>query len=701
MTAMLLLAVVGYLFILYGGKFVVDEKAVILPAASKVVAEDGTVISKIYQENRDYVTINDIPKHVEDAFLAVEDQRFYEHAGISFRAVSRAVYRDIIAMEKAEGGSTITQQLAKNLFLSNDKTWMRKTKEVMASIYLERNYSKEKILELYLNEIYLAHGVYGVGAAATHYFNKDLADITVDEAAMLAALAKAPNTYSPLINPELAKERRNLVLQSMANYDVLSTEEMMSLQGKNLDIKTETRETPPWFDDYLEMVIVELADEYDLSREQLKSGGYTIHVPIDSTIQEIAYEQFQNLDAFPGSNDLVDGAFVLMDEETGYIKALIGGRDYEIGDHHQALTKHQPGSVFKPVAVYGPAMMLGSYQPFDMIPDQRESFDGYSVSNANGLFDGEVTVYDAIVQSKNAPAVWLLDQIGISYSKSYLDKMDIVIEDDGLAIALGGLTTGVTPIEMTEAYRTFIHEGKWIQSSSITEVLNRNNQPLKQNTRKNEDVFDPQVAWNMVRMLETTAASGTARHGDFDKALAGKTGSTQHPTVEGMVKDAWFVGMTPSYVSAMWMGYDEANKSNYLTSGSEAPTKLTKSILTEVDKRKELEGSFSKPETVEELEDPIELPTISDLKVDYSLGGWTLIRGELSWKADPDERIVYEVYEKKDGEDVLLGTVTGKGTYTLDNINLFRTYEYYVVPMDPLTNEKGNPSNIAELSVDF
>ncbi|WP_058308250.1 transglycosylase domain-containing protein [Gracilibacillus massiliensis] len=700
-SAMLLLSVLGYLFIIFGGRFIFDEKAVILPAASTVVAEDGTVIGKLYTENRDYVTIEQIPDHVEEAFIAMEDQRFYEHAGISFPAVARAVYRDILAMSKVEGASTITQQLAKNLFLVNDKTWMRKTKEVMASIYLERNYSKSHILELYLNEIYLAHGIYGVGTAAEYFFGKDIEDLNVEEGALLAAMVKAPNTYSPHNDLEAAKQRRDLVLQQMANNGTISTEEMLDLQATSIDLQSQKEERDPWLDDYFAYVLEEVEQSYGLSREALKRGGYTIHVNIDSTAQKIAYNQLQKSDFFHGSNQSIDGSFVLMEQETGKLRALIAGRDFELNDTNHLITKKQPGSVIKPLAVYGPAMQLGKYSPYDLIPDQDIDYDGYRVGNADGDYDGEVTQYQAVVESKNAPAVWLLDQIGIEYSKSILEKMNLNIKDNGLAIALGGLETGLTPIQVTEGYRTFIHHGEWVDSSSIAAVYDRDQDRLQSKQREKTTVFNSQTSWNMLRMLEAVVKEGTAQAGDYPKALAGKTGSTQHPKVDGAVKDAWFSGMTPEYVVTSWIGYESATKDNYLTIGSEASVRLTKSILTEIDKQVPLTEEFTIPDDVEDLPEPIELPVIEDLTATIQFGGFSIFNGVLNWTPADDKRIIYRIYEQTAEGEQLIGEVEGQGSYKIDRINVFNTGEYYVVPYNPLTNKEGEPSNIASLKIDF
>lgn len=701
LSSMILLSLLGYLFIIFGGRFIFDEKATILPEASKVVAQDGTVLGKLYTENRDYVTLEAIPDHVEEAFIAMEDQRFYDHAGISFPAVARAVYRDVLSMSKVEGGSTITQQLAKNLFLVNDKTWMRKTKEVMASIYLERNYSKKQILELYLNEIYFAHGIYGVGTAADYFFGKNIEDVTKEEGALLAAMVKAPNTYSPYHDIDKAKERRDLVLYQMEASGKLLTEEMLALQSTEIKVEDQEEVRDPWLDDYFSYVLEEAEDLYGLSREALKKGGYTMEVHIDPAIQQIAYEEMQKEEFFPGSNDDIDGSFVLMEQQTGYLKALIAGRDFTLTDTNHLLTPKQPGSLMKPIAVYGPAMELGDYQAYDMLPDKNMEFDGYQVSNADGNYQGEISLYEALVHSKNTSSVWLLDQIGIGYSKSFLEKMNLSIKDTGLAIALGGLEEGLTPVQLTESYRTFIHGGEWMKAESIAAVYNRKGEQLLGEDQSKAQVFDPQVAWNMVRMLETTVKDGTAATGEYPKALAGKTGSTQHPRVEGEVKDAWFAGFTPGYVAAAWIGYDRATENNYVTTGSEAPTRLTKSILTEMDKRFSLEESFTVPEKVEDLEAPIELPVITDLAASMEWGGVTVIHGELSWTKSSDDRIVYRIYEVNEGQEEWIGEVRGEDSYIIRRISVFRSGEYYVVPYNPLTGQKGERSNHVFLEFDF
>ncbi|SER85743.1 penicillin-binding protein 2A [Gracilibacillus ureilyticus] len=699
--SMFFLAIAGYLFIIFGGRFVFDEKSVILPTASTVVAEDGTVLGKLYTENRDYVTIEQIPDHVEDAFLALEDQRFYDHAGISFPSVARAVYRDILAMAKVEGGSTITQQLAKNLFLVNDKTWMRKTKEIMASVYLERNYSKKDILELYLNEVYFAHGIYGVGTAATYFFDKNIEDLTVEEGALLAAMVKAPNTYSPYIDTEKAKQRRDLALQQMVEFGSISTEEMLSLQAKTINVQSQEERSDPWLDDYFAHVLEEIETVYGLSRDALKRGGYTVEVYMDPMMQKLAYESMQQDQYFPSASGEAEGSFVLMEQDTGYLRALIAGRQFELNNVNHLHVPKQPGSLMKPIAVYGPAMELQAFQPYDFLSDQDIDYNGYRVNNADGVFSGETTMYEAIVKSKNAPAVWTLNEVGIPYSKSMLEKMNIILEDNGLAIALGGLEYGLTPIQVTEAYRTFIHNGEWVESRSIQSITDRHGEKVPSVKSKTNQVFRPQVAWDMLRMLEATVDNGTAQAGEYPGALAGKTGSTEHPLVAGGIKDAWFAGFTPEYVTAAWIGFSEVSEQNYLSTGSEAPTKLTKAILSEIDKQKQLEENFQIPEDITDLENPIELPTITDVSGTFKLGGFSIFRGKLSWTAAEDKRVIYRIYRQLEGEDLLIGEVEGKGQFTIDQTNVFNSGKYYVVPYNRLTDKEGERSNITSLSFDF
>lgn len=688
----------GYGVILAGGKIIVDEGKLTLDAATIIETTDGKEITKIYHENRTPVALEEIPVHVQQAFLAIEDQRFYEHQGIDLKSIVRAMFRNIAMMSKVEGGSTITQQLAKNLFLTNEKTWTRKAKEAMAALYLEKILSKEKILELYLNEVYFGEGVYGIEAASNYFFSKSASDLTIAEGALLAGIVKGPNGYSPIRHPDKTLDRRNLVLNEMADAGFVDASIMETEKRKNLGLHLEEKKASPWVDSYIDLVTKEAAEKHQLTIDELKRGGYRIVVHLDEISQKIAYDHFQQDEYFPGNTEGVEGAFVMMEQETGAIISAIGGRNYQLGDLNRVTVKRQPGSIMKPIAVYAPALMLEEqYNPFSLLIDQQVDHDGYMVSNADDQYAGSVTMYEAIVHSKNVPAVWLLDQMGIDYAKSYLEKMNLYIEDEGLAIALGGLEKGLSPLEIVQSYRTFVGEGKLIEAHTIDQIVDREGQIVFKADPQEKEVFSAQTAWNMTEMLRKAVTSGTAAAGDYGKALAGKTGTTQHPTVEGEAKDTWFAGFTPEYVMSVWMGYDQTDGEHYLTGGSKYPTMLTKAILTEIDEENELSESFTKPDEVEDLPEPIELPEITNVEASYEWERFAVIRGKISWEASADDRIVYRIYREKDGIDELIGEVTGQTEFIIEQ-PFFKENRYYVTAYDPLSKLESKRSEIVEIA---
>ncbi|WP_217585996.1 transglycosylase domain-containing protein [Lentibacillus saliphilus] len=695
----ILLGLIGYTVILYGGRWVVNDDALVLDATTFIETSDGEEIGRLYTENRVPITIDQVPKHVQEAFIAIEDRRFRQHSGVDLKAITRAVYKDIIAMDKVEGGSTITQQLAKNLFLSHDKTWLRKTKEAMAAIYLERTLSKDEILELYLNEIYFGKGVYGIEMAAQTFFSKEAANLTLTEGALLAGLAKAPNGYSPIHHPEKARTRRNVVLKAMTDAGYITTEEKLRAQGQTLALNVQEKEAKPWLNSYIDLVMKEAADQYHLSINELKRGGYRIVVALNSTAQKTAYDLFQQDEYFPGNTEGTEGAFVLMDQSTGTIAAALGGRDYKLGDLNRVTVNRQPGSTFKPLAVYAPALMdADTYTPYSMLVDEQEAIADYSVRNHDGHYEGSVSLYEALIESKNTSAVWLLNEIGLPYAKEYLNKLDISIPDDGLSVALGGLTHGVSPLDMVKGYRAFAHEGKMITPHAIVTIYDSDQNSIETVKHEEVEVFSAQVAWYMTEMLTTAVQEGTGDVGDYPKALAGKTGSTQHPRVKGNYKDAWFVGYTPDYVVATWMGYDRSDEAHYLTGGSPYPTRLTKAILRELDESEPLTPSFTKPDHVAALEKPIELPDIHDVNLSYDFGGVTLLQGKLTWSGGTDDRIEYHIYKEKDGDDERIGVVKGEQEFTIKRVPLFSPDVYYVIPYDPLTKQEGHKSEAVSVS---
>src|SRR6478752_2483134 len=333
LVGIFLLGLIGYIIILFLGNYVIDEKKIVMDSATRLVDENGDELTKLYVKNRDLVSI--------------EDVRFYEHHGIDFKSIGRALYRDILAGGSVEGGSTLTQQLAKNVFLSNDKTLLRKTKEVVVAINLEQRYSKQKLLEMYLNQIYFGHGAYGIQAASKLYFNKDVSELTVEEGALLAALPKAPNSYSPILHPEKSIERRNVVLNAMQKAGYLSAEKNVRLQGRTLGLNVKEQAKNPAYLTYIDMVIQEAEKKYSISSNELLRGGYTVKVPMSTKVQEAAYELMKENRYFPGTDNSAQGAFVLVDNKSGGVLSVMGGRDYVQKSLNRLNVKRQPGSTMK------------------------------------------------------------------------------------------------------------------------------------------------------------------------------------------------------------------------------------------------------------------------------------------------------------------------------------------------------------------
>ncbi len=696
--ALFVLSLIGYTIILYGGKLLVNEEQLTITPPTTIETGDGEVIWYLYDEFRLPVDLDQIPNHVQEAFIAVEDRRFYEHSGVDFRSIARAIYQDLLTRSKAEGASTITQQLAKNLFLTNEKTWLRKTKEMMIALYLEREFTKDEILEMYLNVIYFGHGNYGVEAAANKYFDKSINELSIEEGVLLAGIVKSPNAYSPINDVEKALERRNLVLNLMVDKEFLSIEEANELQDTEIELNVSERYLNTAYHSYVDLTIKEAVNKYNISQEDLRQRRYKIVTSLQPDFQKIAYEYFQEDSYFPGNKDNIEGAFVMMDEKGGQIVAAIGGRQFRVGDLNRTYVNRQPGSTIKPLAVYAPALMTGEYEPYSILPDKKQEWEGHVVHNHNDQYMGEVSLYDALRLSKNTSSVWLLNEIGVDYSKSYLNKLMMPIEDEGLSIALGGLKDGVTPIQIAQGYRSFIHGGEVIEAHTIKEVFNYKGELLGSAKPKSSNVFTPQVAWTITEMLKSVVENGTGQSGNYPHELAGKTGTTEHPNAEGHAKDIWFAGFTPEYVTALWMGYDHSDEHHYLTGGSSNPTILTKEILSEINRHTALSAKFVKPDDVKALETPINLPVIDDLRGAYTFGGLRLLKGELNWTPSEDERVVYRVYKHENGESELIGEVKGIGTFTLNEVSFFKQVSYTVVPYNPLTELEGEQSNVVELT---
>lgn len=554
-------------------------------ASTMIYDKDGNLITQLGIKNSDPIDLKDVPDNVKNAFLAIEDPAFYQHPGVSIRGIARAAWTNLRSGSIREGGSTITQQLVKEAYLTTEQTYRRKIQEALLSFQVERKYTKDEILELYLNNIYLGEGAYGIQAASRTFLGKDIKTdpIALEEAALLAGLPQAPSAYSPYSNPEAAVARRNDVLDSMARNNYISTGE--AEEAKNRELIIDTKEPAekaypyPYFMDY---VTDELAERYGES--EIFKGGLRVYTTLDPNIQKITEAAMANNANFPASTTNAagllqpQGAVVVLDPQTGYIKALVGGREHKQKRQWNRVvhTNRQPGSAFKPIAAYGPAIEYHGLGPASVVDDIPTSYGSYSPRNDDGRFRGLVTLRSALTSSVNIVAVKLLvDTVGMQDSIKFASSLGIELapQSHGPSMALGGLYHGVSPLQMAGAYAAFANQGIYTEPIVITKVEKADGVILEQAVPKQHQAMKASTAYLITDMLKSAMSSGTGTGAQIGRAAAGKTGTTD----DG--KDIWFVGYTPDLVTAVWIGYDNPTAMPHAYGGT-YPARIWREVMS-------------------------------------------------------------------------------------------------------------------------
>lgn len=551
------------------------------PESSQIYDSSGNEIATIHAtENRLKVDLEDIPIPLQHAFIAVEDNRFYEHNGVDPRGLLRAVWANIRSNEIAEGGSTITQQLAKNAYLSQERTFQRKIQEMFLAMQLEKQYTKREILELYLNQIYFGMGAYGVEAAARTYFGKDVQDLDLAECAMLAGIPKSPNYYSPFNNLDASKERRAVVLDQMVKYGYLSNSEAKNakLEEVQLAVQAPPEEIKPgaYFIDYVTQVLI---DRY--GADMVYKEGLKIYTTIDMDLQKMAEQVVA--DHLPVYGEDANGivqpqaSLVAIDPSNGFIKVMVGGRGTD-QFNRATLAERQPGSAFKPF-VFAAALESG-FTPDTMIDDSPITINGWSPQNDSRRFSGPVSLRTVATFSMNVPTVKIAQKLGMDKPIYYAQEMGITsfvldgdVNDRNLATSLGGLTKGITPLELTSAYGTFANKGVHVPCTAITQVLDRNGKILEQALPEGRVVLNEDAAADLTSMLEDVVTKGTGRGAQIGRPAAGKTGTTSD------YHDAWFVGYTPDLVAGVWIGMDDNSPLDGIM-GGQTPATIWQAFMT-------------------------------------------------------------------------------------------------------------------------
>jgi penicillin-binding protein 1A len=559
----------------------------------------GELVSRLhYVENREEVKLSRMPDHLKNAFLATEDDKFYDHPGFRIDAIARAVVANIVGGWGSEGGSTITIQLVNHAFFdqSKEKKLERKIQELVLAVQMERKYTKDEILEMYLNRIYFDGGAYGVQAAAQYYFGKKVEDLELGESAMLAGLAKGPARYSPYRHPEAAKDRQATVLDRMVTCGYIN--EAQAKQAKDEPFKLVKKEGEAanknayqCFIDYVFEEGVDILEKsgVDNPEQAMYHDGLRIFTTMDSKIQKTAEDIYAQDKYFPPSKNehIIQSAIAVVNPKNGEIKALVGGRkvDQKRSFNRATDAKRQPGSSFKPIAVYAPALIKG-FGPGTVLEDSPVTYSvggtNWTPRNYNNQYLGPITMRTAVQLSVNTYAVKMLDILGPAEGLKFAESMGISTlvskgakNDVNLSLALGGLTHGVTPLEMAAAYAVFANQGVYNEPFAISKITDKDGQIIYEHRPQQRVVMDPQSAYLMTHLLQSVMVPpGTGARAAFGRPAAGKTGTTNDDT------NAWFVGYTPDFAAAVWMGYDNQNMSMKSVYGGNYPGPIWKAVMT-------------------------------------------------------------------------------------------------------------------------
>ncbi len=608
---------------------------------------EGNEITVLHEEqNRVVVNLEDVPEHVRQAFIAIEDERFFDHFGFDVTGSIRAAYSNFQAGEIIQGGSTITQQLAQNAFLTTEKTYRRKIQEIWLALQLERSYSKEEILELYLNRIYFGNSAYGVEAAAQTYFNKSIDEISMAEAAMLAGIVRSPNNYNPIDGENKAEERMRTVLMSMERVNYITEAQRRNALAEELDY-AEPRDPeypyPHFVDHVVHNELIEILSGIPSigSREEayraIYTGGLRVYTTLDPRMQSHVEEVLNRNDLYPSTiyvdmaqvkeaiaqlppgrdlswdqlQEFIDeedgvpqpqAAIVLADPTTGKIRALGGGRDYQknVDEILRFSTHRQPGSAIKPIITYAPAFeegtLAGAGSTLDDSPYTGPG--GWQPKNFDNRFRGWIPARDALYYSYNVPAVRAFEDLGPRVGVEYAQKMGInsFVPDEvgNLSLSLGGFTRGVTAIEMAQAYGVLANEGIKVDMHTVERIEDRHGGIIYEREINPTQVLSPQSTFLVNDILQDFVQKYLGRALQIDRPVAAKTGTTEH------WKDVYLAAYTPNIVATFWMGYDEP-KMGGIQQGWRYSTAFLREVFLEAFQDLEIRD-FNRPEGIVRME---------------------------------------------------------------------------------------------------
>ena len=573
------LVVGGYLFYIAKTTNVADLQNA-LKATTIIYDKDGNQAGSLTGQKGTYVELDAISENLQNAVVATEDRSFYKNSGINYGRFFLA----ILTAGRSGGGSTITQQLAKNAYLSQDQTVERKAKEFFLALEINKKYSKKEILTMYLNNAYFGNGVWGIEDASKKYFGVSASELTLDQSAVLAGMLKGPEIYNPLYSVENATNRRNTVLQNMvaAGYIDQATADQsaaVDIHGQLVDAyegKSEDYRYPSYFD----AVINEAVNEYGLTEEDIIKNGYRIYTEMDQNYQASMQVIYDNVDLFPVAEDgtRAESGSVALDPKTGGVRAIVGrvASDQDAGFrsyNYATQSARSPGSTIKPLVVYSPAVANG-WSTNKELDNTTKVYGSYTVDNYGGIQSSPtVPMYQALAESLNLPAVATANELGLNTVFDYGTKFGLNMDkvDRSLGVALGsGVTTN--PLQMAQAYGTFANDGVMNDAHLITKIENASGQVVKSHSQKSKRVLSSSANKKMTNMMLGTFTNGTGVNAaPYGYTMAGKTGTTETDFNPDLSGDQWVIGYTPDVVISQWLGFPKTDETHYLT-GTSAET---------------------------------------------------------------------------------------------------------------------------------
>ncbi|MFI8688401.1 transglycosylase domain-containing protein [Rossellomorea sp. NPDC077527] len=722
-----------------------DEKLLKDPIASEIYDMNGDLITSVGKENREYANFDDIPQVMQDAVIATEDNRFYKHNGLDLIRLGGAVIANVTGGFGSEGASTITQQVIKGSFLSPEKTLKRKAQEAWLALKLEQEYTKEEIFEMYFNKVYMSGGINGMATAADYYYGKDIKDIKLNEAALIAGLPQSPNNYNPFKHPESAEKRRNIVLSLMAQHGKITEKEKKEAQAIPItegliseeDLEAKKQEKYPAF---VDAVIDEVQKMGDYN---LYSDGLKVYTTVDPNAQKRLEEILagENISfSYPeAAEEPMQAGVTLLDTKTGEVRAIGGGREQDPnvkrGFNFAIDSKRQPGSTIKPLLDYAPAIEHLKWSTYHILKDEPYEYsNGTEINNYDGQFKGPITIREGLWDSRNITALKAFQAVGAEKAADFVNGLGLKFDHYYESASIGGVSPGVNTLQMAGAYAAFGNEGVYNKPHTVTKVVLRDGETEIKNDNKPKPAMKEYTAYMISDMLKSVIdhPQGTGKYAKVPGLkMAGKSGTTNYSQKErdkyGIAKsgapDSWFVGYTTNYTAAVWTGYKtqsiplsptDRHVAQYIVSD------LMSYIHDDVDT-----PDFNKPDSVVESKveigsDPARLP--SDYTPDDRIITELFVRGTepskvskeydkidapsklkgkfnkkdktitLAWDYGKDKDVQFEVSVSINGEGKQVLTTTDKKGLNVENIQSEGTFTFEVVAISG--DQRSNPASV-------